>query len=90
MKYNYNGLWKLLIDKNLKKKDLMEKANIASSTMAKMGKGLPVKLEVLARICKELNCNVGDILHITYWGLMTWKNYVLAHITRYYSKPKSE
>lgn len=56
----------MLIDKNLKKKDLMEKANIASSTMAKMGKGLPVKLEVLARICKELNCNVGDILSITY------------------------
>lgn len=66
MTYNYNGLWKLLIDNNLKKKDLMEKANIASSTMAKMGKGLPVKLEVLARICKELECDIGDILHITY------------------------
>ena len=66
MKYNYNGLWKILIDKNLKKKDLMEKANIASSTMAKMGKGLPVKLEVLARICELYNCNIGDILTIEY------------------------
>jgi len=65
MSYNYNGLWKLLIDKNLKRKDLMEKANIASSTMAKMGKGLPVKLEVLSRICLILECNIGDILEIT-------------------------
>ena len=38
MVYNYNGLWKMLIDKNLKKSDLMKKVGIASSTMAKMGK----------------------------------------------------
>lgn len=88
MTYNYNGLWKLLIDMNLKKKDLMERANIASSTMAKMGKGLPVKLEVLARICKELKCDIGDILHITYWGKQIWKNCASAHIIKYYSKPK--
>jgi DNA-binding Xre family transcriptional regulator len=68
MSYNYNGLWKLLIDKNLKKKDLMEKANISSSTMAKMGKGLPVKLEVLSRICLVIECNIGDILEITNSG----------------------
>lgn len=66
MTYNYNGLWKILIDSNKKKKDLMKEANIASSTMAKMGKGLPVKLEVLARICKIYNCNISDILTIEY------------------------
>ncbi len=66
MVYNYNGLWKMLIDKNLKKSDLMKKVGIASSTMAKMGKGLPVKLEVLARICRELDCNIGEILRIDY------------------------
>ncbi|HOD61445.1 MAG TPA: helix-turn-helix transcriptional regulator [Bacilli bacterium] len=66
MVYNYNGLWKMLIDKNLKKSDLMKKVGIASSTMAKMGKGLPVKLEVLARICREFDCNIGEILRIDY------------------------
>ena len=48
------------------KKNLMTEASITSSTMAKMGKELPVSLEVLGRICKTLNCNVGDILEIKY------------------------
>jgi len=68
MTYNYNGLWKLMIDNNLKKKDIMVKAKISSSTMAKIGKGLPVKLEVLARICELLKCNIGDILDIRIEG----------------------
>ena len=66
MKYSYNKLWKLLIDKKMIKKDLMTEASITSSTMAKMGKELPVSLEVLGRICKALNCNVGDIVEIKY------------------------
>lgn len=66
MKYNFNKLWKLLIDKNMKKKDLMDKANIAASTMAKMSKELPVSLEIIGRICKVLECNIGDILEIKY------------------------
>ena len=66
MKYSYNKLWKLLIDKKMIKKDLMTEASITSSTMAKMGKELPVSLEVLGRICKTLNCNIGDILEIKY------------------------
>jgi len=68
MTYNYNGLWKLMIDNDLKKKDIMEQAKISSSTMAKIGKGLPVKLEVLARICELLKCNIGDILEIRFEG----------------------
>lgn len=42
----------------------MEKTNITSSTMAKMGKGQAVSLEVLGRICKALGCNIGDIVDL--------------------------
>ena len=66
MKYNYNKLWKLLIDKKMLKKDLMNSASITSSTIAKMGKELPVSLEVLGKICKALQCDIGDILEINY------------------------
>ena len=64
MTYSYNKLWKLLIDNNMMKKDLMVKANITSNTMAKMGKTEPVSLDALARICVALRCNIGDILDI--------------------------
>jgi DNA-binding Xre family transcriptional regulator len=66
MRYSYNKLWKLLIDKKMKKKDLEFAADIASSTMAKMSKELPVSLDVLARICKTMHVNIGDILEIIY------------------------
>jgi len=66
MKYSYDKLWKLLIDNKMIKKDLMTEASITSSTMAKMGKELPVSLEVLGRICKALKCNIGDIIEIKY------------------------
>ena len=62
MLFNYNKLWKILIDKSMMKKDLMEQAGITSSTMAKLGKNLPVSMEVLWNICKALECNIGDIV----------------------------
>jgi putative transcriptional regulator len=62
MAVSYNGLWKILIDKNLQKKDLMEQLNISSTTIAKMGKGEQVSLNVLERICTHLDCNIGDIM----------------------------
>ena len=62
MTFSYNKLWKLLIDKNMMKKDLIAKTNINSSTMAKLGKDLPVSMEVLGRICSALDCNIGDIV----------------------------
>ena len=62
MKFSYSKLWKILIDKKMMKKDLMAKATITSSTMAKMGKDLPVSMEVLGRICEALDCNIGDIV----------------------------
>ncbi len=64
MEYNYNKLWKLLIDKNLMKKDLMERTGITSSTIAKMGKNKPVSMEVLGKICMALDCNIGDIVEV--------------------------
>ncbi|MDG0889237.1 helix-turn-helix domain-containing protein [Paracholeplasma manati] len=66
MRYSYNNLWKLLIDNHMKKKDLEVAAHIASSTIAKMSKELPVTLDVLGRICEVLKCNIGDILEIIY------------------------
>ncbi len=62
MVYSYNKLWKLLIDKNMMKKDLMEETKITSSTIAKMGRGEAVSLDVLGRICKVMECNIGDLV----------------------------
>jgi len=64
MQFSYNKLWKILIDKSMLKKDLMAKAGITSSTMAKMGKNQPVSMEVLGKICTALQCNIGDIVDI--------------------------
>lgn len=64
MKVNYNGLWKLLIDKNMNKKDLQEKVGIAPATIAKMGKGEFVSLEILYRICISLGANFGELISI--------------------------
>lgn len=64
MEFSYNKLWKLLIDKNMMKKDLMEITNITSSTIAKMGKNKAVSMEVLGKICIALECNIGDIVDV--------------------------
>lgn len=62
MTFSYNNLWKILIDRKMKKKDLMSQTGITGTTIAKMGRGEPVSLEVIGRICKALNLNVGDIV----------------------------
>lgn len=62
MKISYNGLWKLLIDKGLHKKDLITAVGVSSTTVAKMGKGEKVSLDVLERICSFLECNIGDVV----------------------------
>ena len=62
MKISYNGLWKMLIDKNMQKKDLIDKVGLSSTTIAKMGKGEKVSLDVIERICGHLDCNIGDII----------------------------
>lgn len=62
MTVSYIGLWKLLLDKGLKKQDLVEKVGLSSSTVAKMGKGEKVSMDVLEKICDYMDCNVGDIM----------------------------
>ena len=64
MAVSYKKLWKLLIDHDMKKKDLAEQANISSYTIAKMKKGDNITTDILVRICKTLNCNVEDIMEI--------------------------
>ena len=62
MKVSYNGLWKLLIDKGMQKTDLIDTVGISSTTIAKMGKGEKVSLDVLERLCKYFDCNIGDVV----------------------------
>ena len=64
MAVSYKRLWKLLIDKDMKKKELCAKAGISTSSLTKMGKGGHVTTEVLAKICTTLNCTVDDIMEI--------------------------
>ena len=52
----------MLIDKNMYKKDLAAELNISSATMAKMGKGENVSMDVLLKICDYMDCNIGDIM----------------------------
>lgn len=63
MSVSYNGLWKLLIDKNKKKVDLINELGISSSTIAKMTKGEKVSMTILEKICDEMDCDFGDIIH---------------------------
>ena len=62
MAVSYNGLWKLLIDKNMKKVDMMSQVGISSSTVAKMTNGELVSMKVLEKICEKLDCDFGDIV----------------------------
>lgn len=62
MTISYNKLWKLMIDKNMNKTKLREEAGISSNAMAKLGKNESVQLEILARICEKLHCDIGDIM----------------------------
>jgi len=64
MKISYKKLWKLLIDKGMKKIDLLEKANISTSTLAKFGKDEYVSMDALVKVCVALNVNIGDIVDL--------------------------
>lgn len=64
MVLSYNKLWKLLIDKGMTKTEMRLKADISTTTLAKLGKNETVSMEVLLRICKVLDCNVGDIMDV--------------------------
>lgn len=64
MAVSYNKLWKLLIDKNMKRIDLRAAAKISSGTLAKLGKNESVSTDVLVRICRALECDIGDIMEV--------------------------
>ena len=61
MKMSYKKLWKLLIDKNMKKKDLCEMSGVSSTSIAKMGRNENVTTDNLVRICEALKCDIADI-----------------------------
>ena len=60
----YKKLWKLLIDKEMKKKDLAQLAGLSTFTMTKLNKGENVNAETLAKICKALECTFDDIMEV--------------------------
>ena len=64
MAISYKKLWKLLIDKDMKKKDLALLSGISQSSVTKMGRNENVNTDVLVRICKALNCDIGDIAEV--------------------------
>ena len=64
MEVSYKKLWKLLVDKDMKKKDLLATAGISWASVTKLSKGETVSMEVLMKICKALDCNIGDIMDL--------------------------
>ena len=64
MRISYNKLWKLLIDKNMKKQDLKKATGISATCIAKIGRGDNVTTDVLVRICTALDCKLEDIMEL--------------------------
>lgn len=64
MTVNYNKLWKKLIDLNMSKTQLREKAGITTNALAKMGKNENVSTEIICKVCKALQCQVEDIMEL--------------------------
>lgn len=64
MAVSYRKLWKLLIDRDMKKKDLRIAAEISTNALAKLGKNERVTTDVLDKTCLTLNCDIGDIMEI--------------------------
>lgn len=65
MHVNYKKLWKLLIDLEMRKQDLKDKAGISKGTITKLGKNQNVSTETLAKICSALGCNIEDIVEFS-------------------------
>lgn len=62
MAVSYNRLWKKLIDEKMSRTELKNRIGVSTTTLAKLGKNKQVSMAVLERICKELKCNIGDIM----------------------------
>lgn len=64
MRISYKKLWKMLIDREMKKKELAELAGISTTSIAKLGKNENVNTNILLKICKALNCDISEIMEI--------------------------
>lgn len=64
MEISYKKLWKLLIDKDMKKKDLQSSAGISWASVTKLSKGEAVSMDVLIKVCKAMSCDIGDIVEL--------------------------
>ena len=64
MAVSYNKLWKLLIDRNMKKKDLIALSGVSKSTIAKMASNEHVSTETIAKICRALHVNIEDVVEV--------------------------
>ncbi|WP_100330385.1 helix-turn-helix domain-containing protein [Bacillus xiapuensis] len=64
MEVSYKKLWKLLIDKDMKKKDLRAATGLSTTTLAKLGKNENVSTDILVKICTALECDIGDIMEV--------------------------
>ena len=64
MAISYKKLWKLLIDKDMKKKDLQAMSGISWSSITKLSKGETVSMDVLMKICQTLDCDIGDVMEL--------------------------
>ena len=62
MEISYKKLWKLLIDRDMKKKDLQMSAGISWASVTKLSKGEAVSMNVLIKVCKAMNCDIGDVV----------------------------
>ena len=65
MAFTYKPLWKLLIDKDMTKKELRQKTGISKSTVDKMGRGETVSLDIIDRICNYFDCSIEDVVEHT-------------------------
>ena len=66
MSISYNKMWKLLIDKNMKRKDLKERAEVSQNVMARLSKNQAVTMETMEKICSVLQCNIGDVMEFVF------------------------
>ena len=64
MKISYKKLWKMLIDKDMMKKDLAEQSGVSTASIAKLGRNENVNTDILLKICVALKCEISDILEI--------------------------
>lgn len=78
MAISYRKLWKLLIDKDMKKKDLRVQSGISTNALAKLGKNERVTTDVSEKVCLTLQCDVGDIMEINSEVTHTEENYATA------------